>query len=146
RAAGRARERRIVTTVAGALAEARARGVASVDAQLLLGRAQSVPRTALIAHDLRELAPAEEERWTTWRDRRVAGEPIAYLLGEKEFHGLLLEVTPDVLVPRSETELLVDWASDLLALHSAPHGRRGDAGPCAVDLGTGSGAIALALK
>jgi len=135
-----------VTTVGGALVEARARGVASLDAQLLLARVLAVTRSALIAGDERELSRGEEQRWTVWRDRRAAGEPLAYLLGEKEFHGLLLEVTPDVLVPRPETELLVDWASSLLAPFVAARAVRSDAAPCVVDLGTGSGAIALALK
>ncbi|HEY3633795.1 MAG TPA: HemK family protein methyltransferase, partial [Caldimonas sp.] len=134
-----------MTTVAGALAEARARGVASLDAQLLLARVLAVTRSALIAGAEHQLSRAEEQRWTAWRDRRAAGEPLAYLLGEKEFHGLLLEVTPDVLVPRPETELLVEWASSLLAPFVAARTGRGGA-PRVVDLGTGSGAIALALK
>jgi release factor glutamine methyltransferase len=134
-----------VTTVASALAEARARGVASLDAQLLLARVLAATRSALIARDERELTAEQEQRWTAWRDRRAAGEPLAYLLGEKEFHGLLLEVTHDVLVPRPETELLVEWAASLLATASL-HGDAAGLRPRAVDLGTGSGAIALALK
>ena len=70
--------------------------------------------------------------------RRAAGEPLAYLLGEKEFHGLLLHVDANVLVPRPDTEVLVDWALELLAGMTAPR--------VVVDLGTGSGAIALAVK
>jgi release factor glutamine methyltransferase len=69
-------------------------------------------------------------------EQRAAGVPLAYLSGEREFHGLMLQVTPAVLVPRPETELLVDWALALLG----PQGRA-----AVVDLGTGSGAIALAL-
>jgi release factor glutamine methyltransferase len=69
--------------------------------------------------------------------RRAAGEPLAYLIGKREFHGLVLHVTPDVLVPRPDTETLVDWALELIADRHAPR---------IVDLGTGSGAIALALK
>ncbi len=105
----------------------------------------AVRRSALIARDERELAAEEEQRWTAWLDRRAAGEPLAYLLGEKEFHGLLLEVTPDVLVPRPETELLVDWAASLLAT-AFPHADAAGLAPRVIDLGTGSGAIALALK
>jgi len=73
--------------------------------------------------------------------RRAAGEPFAYLVGEREFHGLTLAVGPGVLVPRPDTETLVDWALCLLAgeLRDAP-------APALLDLGTGSGAIALALK
>src|SRR5690606_19498029 len=66
--------------------------------------------------------------------RRLAGEPVAYLTGEREFYGLPFTVTPDVLIPRPETELLVE-----LAIEKLPPGGR------AVDLGTGSGAIAVAL-
>jgi release factor glutamine methyltransferase len=136
-----------VRTVAGALAEARARGVALLDAQLLLARVLATTRSAVIAHDERTLAADEHARWSAWLARRAAGEPLAYLLGEKEFHGLVLEINADVLVPRPETELLVDWASELLG--SLEHERR-QAGcgraSSLVDLGTGSGAIALALK
>jgi release factor glutamine methyltransferase len=134
-----------VTTAAAALADARRRGVASLDAQLLLAHVLATTRTRLIAHDERALTAEEAMRWQDAVERRLAGEPIAYLLGEKEFHGLVLEVDRHVLVPRPETELLVDWGSELigLALERSP----GDgAGIRVVDLGTGSGAIALALK
>jgi release factor glutamine methyltransferase len=127
-------------TVAGALASARSRGVALLDAQLLLAHALATTRTALIAHDERPLAADERERWSAWIARRAAGEPLAYLLGEKEFHGLVLEVNADVLVPRPETELIVDWAAGLLAEGGSSRP------PSVIDLGTGSGAIALALK
>jgi release factor glutamine methyltransferase len=125
-------------TIAQALDEARARGVALLDCRLMLGRLLGRTRTELIAHDDELLAGPVAARWTEWLARRAAGEPLAYLLGEKEFHGLMLEVTPDVLVPRPETELLVDWVGELVA---------GFGGPVrVVDLGTGSGAIALAIK
>jgi protein-(glutamine-N5) methyltransferase, release factor-specific len=137
----------VTTTVAGALADARERGVALLDAQLLLARVLATTRSALIAHDERPLTAAESERWSAWLGRRAAGEPLAYLLGEKEFHGLLLEVTPDVLVPRPETELVVDGASELPPqLASERRSLEGGEVPSVVDLGTGSGAIALALK
>lgn len=73
--------------------------------------------------------------------RRADGVPLAYLTGEREFHGLQLQLSPAVLVPRPDTETLVDWALELLAgtLASAP-------APAVVDLGTGSGAIALAIR
>ncbi|MGZ5216720.1 MAG: peptide chain release factor N(5)-glutamine methyltransferase [Caldimonas sp.] len=125
-------------SVAGAIREARSRGVALLDAQLMLARLCGTTRTGVIAHNDAPLEPAVEARWSSWLERRAGGEPLAYLLGEKEFHGLMLEVTPDVLVPRPETELLVDWAAELLPDLTAP--------ARVLDLGTGSGAIALAIK
>jgi release factor glutamine methyltransferase len=134
-----------VTTLAAALADARARGVASLDAQLMLARVLATTRTRLITDDQRALTPAESQRWSAWLERRLDGEPLAYLFGEKEFHGLVLEVDRDVLVPRPETELVVDWACESLATSSTGGGTDGGAARV-VDLGTGSGAIALALK
>ena len=132
-----------MTTVRGALADARAQGIALLDAQLLLARALATTRTALIANDERRLSAEADQRWSSWLARRADGEPLAYLLGEKEFHGLVLEVNADVLVPRPETELIVDWAVELVDGASAT--TRAVA-PAVVDLGTGSGAIALAIK
>ena len=136
-----------MTTVAAALADARSRGVASLDAQLLLARVLKTTRTRLITDADRSLVPDETDRWSDWLERRAGGEPLAYLFGEKEFHGLLLEVGPAVLVPRPETELLVDWAAERIGPESSlgPAGRAGGR-PRVVDLGIGSGAIALALK
>jgi release factor glutamine methyltransferase len=125
-------------SVAVALAIARARGIARLDAQLMLAHLMAATRSWLIAHDDARLDPKVAARWAQWLKRRAAGEPLAYLLGEKEFRGLMLEVTPAVLVPRPETELLVDWADTLL--------RDGTGRQAVVDLGTGSGAIALAVK
>ena len=127
-----------MTDVAAALKAARAAGLSSLDAQLLLARILDTTRTGLIAHDERQLSAVEEHRWLDALARRTDGEPLAYLLGEKEFAGLMLEVTSDVLVPRPETETLVDWAVELLV--AMPPGQRS-----LVDLGTGSGAIALAV-
>lgn len=123
-------------TIAAALSQAREWGVDRLDAQLLVARLLGQTRSWVIAHDdaaLGEQAPA----LATLLQRRAAGEPLAYLLGEREFHGLMLRVTPDVLVPRPDTETLVDWALELLADIAAPR---------VIDLGTGSGAIALAVK
>ena len=124
-------------TVAQALDQAPGCGVAMLDARLMLGRLLGRSPTWLIAHDDERLGAATA-RWAEWLGRRAGGEPLAYLLGEKEFHGLLLEVTPEVLVPRPETELLVDWAVELLECSPSP--------AALIDLGTGCGAIALAVK
>jgi release factor glutamine methyltransferase len=127
--------------VADLLAQARAAGVDRLDAQLLLARLLGQPRTWLLAHDDATLAPAQLDAWNRQLARRAAGEPLAYLLGEKEFRGLLLQVDANVLVPRPETEVLVDWAVELL------DGPLRDRSPQRVaDLGTGSGAIAIAVS
>jgi release factor glutamine methyltransferase len=101
----------------------------------LLALALSVPRTWLLTHGDRTLDAVAMQRFEALLARRLAGEPMAYLRGTQGFWTLELKVTPDVLVPRPETELLVELA---LA-------RMGECGAL-VDLGTGSGAIALALK
>ena len=123
--------------IADALARARAIGVDRLDVQLLLCHLLQRSRAWLLAHDDAALAPAQAAAFEAALARRAAGEPLAYIVGEKEFHGLALAVSPDVLVPRPETELLVDWALELLA---------GQAAPTVADLGTGSGAIALAVQ
>jgi len=123
--------------VGAALAQARALGLDRLDAQLLLSHTLQQPRAWLIAHDDAALTPAQQQAFSAACSRRAGGEPMAYLLGEREFHGLKLQVSPAVLVPRPDTETLVDWALELLDEADAPQ---------VADLGTGSGAIALALK
>lgn len=127
--------------IAGALRQARAAGVDRLDAQLLLAHLLNRPRAWLIAHDDAALEPAVAGGYAALLARRAAGEPLAYLVGSKDFHGLSLKVDANVLVPRPDTELLVDWALELLreAFPALAH-------PAVVDLGTGSGAIALAVK
>jgi release factor glutamine methyltransferase len=125
-----------VIAVAAALTQARECGVERLDAQLLVAHVLGQTRSWVIAHDDAALGEQAQPLLALLR-RRASGEPLAYLLGEREFHGLVLRVTPDVLVPRPDTETLVDWALELLA---------GLRTPRVIDLGTGSGAIALAVK
>lgn len=127
-------------TLRQALAAAAAVGLERIDAQLLLlqalGRSQS-DRAWLLAHDTDELADAPHARFLQLCGRRASGEPLAYVVGHKEFFGLDLLVDRRVLVPRPDTETLVEWALDTLPATGQPR---------VVDLGCGSGAIALAIK
>lgn len=129
-------------TVAQALREAQAvrasaPGLDRLDAQLLLCSVLEKGRAWLIAHDTDVLPEAAAQQYRQLVQRRRHGEPLAYIVGQKEFHGLMLHVGPGVLVPRPDTEVLVDWALDLIEAHAMKH---------ILDLGTGSGAIALAMK
>jgi release factor glutamine methyltransferase len=131
----------VCATVGAAMAQARGLGVARLDAQLLLARVLQQARSWLIAHDEAALSAAQYTAFMAGCRRCAEGEPMAYLLGEREFYGLMLRVTPAVLVPRPDTETLVDWALELLRgeLAKEPVAR-------VADLGTGSGAVAVALK
>jgi release factor glutamine methyltransferase len=111
-----------------------------LDAELLLAMALGVDRVALVAESERVLTPVEERRFEGYVCRREAHEPIAYIRGRRAFRTLELEVTPAVLIPRPETETLVEVALEALAAVPAEHGE-----PLALDVGTGSGCIALAL-
>ena len=128
-------------SIAQAITGARAKGIDRLDAQLMLCALLNRPRSWLIAHDEQPLCPTQSAKLTQWVSRRLDGEPLAYLLGHKEFYGLMLQVGPSVLVPRPETELLVDWGLRLLQGPLAAISN-----PRVIDLGTGSGAIALAIK
>ena len=110
------------------------------DAELLLLHTLQIPRTTLLAHPTRELSAAEESLYESHIQRRLKNEPIQYITGQQEFYGLTFKVTPAVLIPRPETEHLVE---SVLAEMKArlPHNQ-----PLRiVDIGTGSGAIAIAL-
>lgn len=125
--------------MAQALAQARALGLDRLDAHLLLAALLERPRTWLLAHDDAPLTEPVRQRYAEACQQRAQGVPIAYLLGEKEFFGLTLKVSPAVLVPRPDTETLVQWALDRLADPALPPH------PTVLDLGTGSGAIALSI-
>lgn len=107
------------------------------EARLLLSEATGFSEATVLAHAERDVPAQAEALFAGWAARRRAGEPVAYLLGRREFYGLPLAVSPAVLIPRPETELLVELALTQLA---------DDEAASAVDLGTGSGAVALALK
>jgi len=112
-------------------------GSARIEIQCLLQHVLSVTRAWLLAHP--EYSPNEYEQ-SRYRDlllRRIHGEPVAYLLGEREFFGLMFEVNHATLIPRPETELLVETALQRISPRQEAHR--------ILDLGTGSGAIALAI-
>lgn len=114
-----------------------------LDAQLLLSRVLARPRTWLLAHPEQSLTLRQKGEIETCLRQLEAGQPLPYLLGHWEFFGLDFEITPEVLIPRPETELLVERALDWLARPA----RTGTA-PLAkkvIDLGTGSGCIAISL-
>ncbi len=131
-----------------AVARLRAAGSASapLDAQLLLGYVLGVDRTRLIAYPEAQVGTGQEAAFEALVVRREAGEPVAYLRGIQEFHGLALTVDARVLVPRPETELLVDLAVAEIADRLVTAPRAPGAAPLhVVDVGTGSGAIAVAI-
>lgn len=120
-----------------ALTLARTSDSARLDAQVLLAHALGKSRAFLFSHS-DEPVPADDERaYKALLARRLNGEPVAYILGEREFWSLSLTVTPDTLIPRPDTERLVEIALDLIDEHAFTR---------IADLGTGSGAIALSIS
>ncbi len=117
-------------TVAQAIA---ASGIDAREARLLLAEVCGFSQASLVASPEQEIPFEVENAFLELTKKRINGEPVAYILGRREFYGLELSVNPSVLIPRPETELLVDFA-----LERRP--------PSMLDLGTGSGAIAIAVK
>jgi release factor glutamine methyltransferase len=107
-----------------------------LDAELLLGKILGLSRSGLMVHTTENMTADSRLEFEDLIGRRSRGTPVAYLTGTREFWSLALTVTPDVLVPRPETEMLVERALELL-----PEGQS----RAVLDLGTGSGAIALAI-
>jgi release factor glutamine methyltransferase len=127
-------------TIAQTLAHLQVQGLDRLDAQLLTLHVLKQPahhRAWLLAHDTDEMSSQALQVLDALSARRLQGEPLAYLTGHKEFYGLDLCVDKRVLVPRPDTETLVDWTLEVLSPLDAA---------TVIDLGTGSGAIALALK
>lgn len=124
-----------MTTLGEALAFARQR-IDRLDARLLLQYATGCSHADLLARpEMPVIGPAGEQ-FVAWVERRAAGEPLAYLVGEAEFRGRVFQVSPAVLIPRPETEVLIELALEVLA---------GRAAADVVDLGTGSGIVAVSL-
>jgi release factor glutamine methyltransferase len=126
--------------------EASGSGSARLDAELLLGQALGVDRVGVLAHPDAPVGLAALERFEAALQRRERGEPVAYIRGFREFHGLALVTDARALIPRPETELLVDAAIDevVVRLTTSP---RAPGSPAlrVADVGTGTGAIAVAL-
>ena len=132
----------MLRTTAEALAAAQTLGLDRLDAQLLLLHAvgkSPADRAWLLAHDTDALNEDIIRKFDALAKRRAAGEPLAYIVGYQEFFGLKLQVDRRVLIPRPDTETLVNWSLELLQTGALP------ADAAILDLGTGSGAIALAI-
>ena len=109
---------------------------ATADAELLARYVLGWDRAQILTRQREPAPPALEPQFSAWIDRRAKREPAAYIIGVREFWGLELEVTPAVLIPRPETELIVEAAIPLLASLSSPR---------VADIGTGSGCLAIAI-
>jgi len=138
------------TALKNGIARLREGGVSSytLAAELLLLHVVGRNRTWIYAHPEESIAEPDERRFFELIARRIAGEPTQHLTGKQEFWGLELEVTPAVLIPRPETEHVIEVALDRLAVREVRAGRRNKndgAGQLVADIGTGSGCIAIAL-
>lgn len=117
-------------------------GIDRREAETIIALALGVTRAHVVAHGERELAPAQADAVRTLLARRARGEPVAYLFGMREFYGRDFRVTPDTLIPRPETEILVEQALARLSEQKPLEDR---ANPRIFDMGTGTGAIAVTL-
>jgi release factor glutamine methyltransferase len=132
-------------TVRAALDEA-ALAIGRVDARVLFAHLLDVDRAWIAANPMHVLTESQDARLDALVAQRALGHPVAYLLGRREFYGRDFEVGPDVLIPRPETETLVEAALEILRRPRAPlDSRTGGNPPTLLDLGTGSGAIAVTL-
>lgn len=113
-----------------------------LERRMLLEFVFKKPRAWFIAHDDEKLEQTTKEQLQTLFERRLAGEPMAYIIGHREFMGLDFKVTPAVLIPRPETELLVNTALEFLEKLQA----QGIENPRVLDIGTGSGIVAISIK
>lgn len=128
-------------TLKAALEEATA-AIGRVDAHVIVAHLLGVDRSYLVANPMRVLTETEDARIDMLVARRSMGHPVAHLIAEREFYGQRFTITPDVLIPRPETEILVEAALERLpprTSHLVPRTR-------VLDLGTGSGAIAVSLS
>lgn len=111
-------------------------GIAAVDARALLRAALGVDDAYLVAHSARSPSDRQRDHFLGWVRRRQAGEPVAYLTGEREFYSIAFKVTPAVLIPRPDTEILVEAALERIPAQSPFR---------VLDLATGSGCVAVAI-
>lgn len=119
----------------------------SLDLELIIASAIKKPREFVLAYPEARVALNQELRIRNYANRRLKGEPLAYILGRKEFYGLDFKVNKNTLIPRPETEILVELAIQELGIKSAKVGSAsgGNYGLCIIDVGTGSGNIIISL-